>query len=492
MTPQSIPLPDIIRSKSNPRKTFDAAKLTELAASVKEHGVLQPILVRPNGKAGTYELVAGERRFRAAQEAGLTEIPALVRELTDTQVLEIQVIENLQRDDLHPLEEADGYRQLMAKKYDVARIAERIGRSVKYVYDRMKLAGLVDEARKIFLDGKITAGHAILLARLKPEDQKRCIGGDPNDRYMESIGGLFTRERTLFHPEKDRDEEPVKAVSVRELQGWIDRNVKLEADDVDQMILPETAAILDRAAEDDIKVLRLTHSDITPEAVREGPRVILGRSWKRADGQHKSKTCDWSRLGMIVIGAGRGDAFLVCVEKKKCATHWPDHVKAAKVAATAEKRAVAKGADPEIAREIARKAEQQRQQAEAERWNKAKPAVAEALAAAVKKAPAGAGTTLGEIVLAAFEDGLGYDYGSRRAAKVLPPGKTAEDLVRHLAWLALEIYIEDLEDQWSRDRLIPHAKALGVDVKKIVDQVAPAPKPEKAPAAKKPAKKGKK
>jgi ParB/RepB/Spo0J family partition protein len=162
-----INLPDIVRSKTNPRKTFDKDRLAELTASVKAHGVLQPILVRPNGKEGTYELVAGERRFRAAQAAGLASIPAMVRELTDVQVLEVQVIENLQRDDLHPLEEAEGYRQLHEKHgYSVEDLAAKVGKSKAYVYARLKLCDLAPAARKPFVEGKVSASIALLVARI--------------------------------------------------------------------------------------------------------------------------------------------------------------------------------------------------------------------------------------------------------------------------------------------------------------------------------------
>ena len=135
---QDIPLAKIRESKTNPRHIFDEAKLAELAENIRQHGVLQPILVRPlpNGEAGTYELVAGARRFRASKLAKRESIPATVRELTDGQALELQVIENVQRVDVHPLDEAQGYAaliQLEANTYTVESIATRVGRSPAYV-----------------------------------------------------------------------------------------------------------------------------------------------------------------------------------------------------------------------------------------------------------------------------------------------------------------------------------------------------------------------
>jgi len=135
---QDIPLNRIQESKTNPRRQFDEVKLAELADNIRQHGVLQPVLVRPmpDGEPETYELVAGARRFRASRLAKRESIPASIRELTDTQCLELQLIENLQRADVHELDEARGYAalmQLQPETYTVETLAEKIGRSEKYV-----------------------------------------------------------------------------------------------------------------------------------------------------------------------------------------------------------------------------------------------------------------------------------------------------------------------------------------------------------------------
>ena len=169
---QTIRVARIGASPTNPRKHFDQAALDELAESIRRHGVLQPILVRPNpdrmrGPREEFEIVSGERRWRAAQAAELREIPALVRELGDAEVLEIQVIENLQRADLHPLEEAEGYEALHQRhSYTVADIAAKVGKSERYVYARMKLCALCEKARKAFYAGKLTPTTALLVARI--------------------------------------------------------------------------------------------------------------------------------------------------------------------------------------------------------------------------------------------------------------------------------------------------------------------------------------
>lgn len=163
-------------SATNPRKRFDEAKLQELANSIKSHGVLQPLLGREidreEGQPRLVEIIAGERRFRAAKLAGENNIPVMIRNLTDTEVLHAQVIENLQRDDLHELEEAEGYERLLKENdrtgqpYTADSIAAEIGKSRAYVYARLKLLDLCQEAREACYAGEIDASTALLIARI--------------------------------------------------------------------------------------------------------------------------------------------------------------------------------------------------------------------------------------------------------------------------------------------------------------------------------------
>jgi ParB/RepB/Spo0J family partition protein len=183
-----IPLGSIVPSKLNPRKNFNAQKLEELANSIKARGVLQPILVRPINGKGTFEIVAGERRWRAAKIAGLAEIPANSRTLTDAEALECTVIENNQRSDLHSLEEAEGFEALLKCKHSDGRvytaddIAAKIARSKSYVYQKLKLCELCEPARKAFYAGDLDFSRAILIARIHGEAlQKKAlaeIGGE--------------------------------------------------------------------------------------------------------------------------------------------------------------------------------------------------------------------------------------------------------------------------------------------------------------------------
>lgn len=169
-----IPIKQIVQSPDNPRKFFDQAKLDQLAESIKEKGVLQPIVVRPNPyKKGAYELVAGERRWRACDLAGVAAIPAMVRELDDKAAVECAVTENDQREDVQPLEQANGYKRLMDLGDDLPTIAFKTGRTEAYVAERVQLLRLIPELQADLAAGHLPVGHAKILAKMEsPEDQK--------------------------------------------------------------------------------------------------------------------------------------------------------------------------------------------------------------------------------------------------------------------------------------------------------------------------------
>jgi len=184
-----VPVSACTPSSTNPRKHFDKAKLAELAESIKLHGVLQPLLVRPVPEKVAvgvkFEIVAGERRWRAAKLAAIAHVPVWIRAIGDVQVLELQLTENLQRDDLDPLEEADGYKQLMAlKKINADQLAELIGKSRSYVYTRTKLNDLCPEARKALIEGKLDASRALLISRIGHHDtQRQALKDAITNRY---------------------------------------------------------------------------------------------------------------------------------------------------------------------------------------------------------------------------------------------------------------------------------------------------------------------
>jgi len=188
-----IPIACVVPSKTNPRKHFNDVDLAELAASIKQHGVAQPILVRPLPTTADMidcvEIVAGERRYRACKLAGLETIPAIVRELSDVQALEIQVVENLQRKDVHPIEEAEGYEQLMQLHgYKAEQLADKVGKSKAYIYARLKLCALPTAAREAFYSDKLNASTALLIARI------------PVVSLQEKATAEITNEHNSGHP----------------------------------------------------------------------------------------------------------------------------------------------------------------------------------------------------------------------------------------------------------------------------------------------------
>ncbi len=169
----SLRISEIEPNRDQPRKQFDEAALADLAASIGQHGVLQPLLVRPL-PGGGYQLVAGERRWRASRMAGLTEVPVVVREMTDLEASELALIENLQRQDLNPMEEALGYRTLM-EQYGMTQedAARAVNKSRPAVANALRLLNLPDELAEMVRDGRLSAGHARTLLSFETAEAQR-------------------------------------------------------------------------------------------------------------------------------------------------------------------------------------------------------------------------------------------------------------------------------------------------------------------------------
>lgn len=171
---QKVLITEIAPTAGQPRSTFDEQLLNELAESIKEHGVLQPIIVRPNGD-NSYNIVAGERRWRAAQKAGLTHVPALVRSMEDLQQLQIALVENVQRVDLSPLEQAASIKQLLTQfNMTYEDIATKLGKGTSTVTNLARLLGLPRAAKEALRDGLITNGHAKTILSLDGDPQKQA------------------------------------------------------------------------------------------------------------------------------------------------------------------------------------------------------------------------------------------------------------------------------------------------------------------------------
>jgi ParB/RepB/Spo0J family partition protein len=180
----ALPISALVESPHNPRKQFNEHKLGELTESVRDKGIITPLLVRPlpGAAEGIYEIAAGHRRYRAASRAGLPAVPVMIRDLSEAEFLEILTIENLQREDIHELEEGQGYHDLIARTgYTVGLIAAKLSKSLSYMQQRLKLLDLSPELKTEFSGGHFTFSHALQLARLTPEAQAQ-IHGDLYDK----------------------------------------------------------------------------------------------------------------------------------------------------------------------------------------------------------------------------------------------------------------------------------------------------------------------
>jgi ParB family chromosome partitioning protein len=207
---RDLPLESIAESASNPRRRFDEAALNELAESIKTQGILAPLVVRPVGQH--FEIVAGARRFRAAQIVGLETAPVRVVELSDAQALEASIVENLQRRDVHPLDEAQGFAALMRledPKYNIEQVSAKCGKSPSYVAARLRMTELTAEVVEAFAKDEIGVGHALLLAKLQPGQQLEALSAC----YQEQYGN--NKAKRILLP-------------VRHLQQWIEHNIFLE------------------------------------------------------------------------------------------------------------------------------------------------------------------------------------------------------------------------------------------------------------------------
>jgi ParB family transcriptional regulator, chromosome partitioning protein len=172
-----IPLEQIVADKANPRRHFDEAELEELAASLKNQGVLQPVLVRKDGKH--FRLIAGERRWRAAQRAGLKDIPAIVREASDAEAYELALVENIQRADLNPLEEAEAYRRLIdERRMTQEQVADRVGKDRSSVANSLRLLALPNEVKQLVAEGDINMGHARAILGLSKASEMVALARD--------------------------------------------------------------------------------------------------------------------------------------------------------------------------------------------------------------------------------------------------------------------------------------------------------------------------
>jgi ParB family chromosome partitioning protein len=209
---RNLPLNVLSESTTNPRHIFEDAALKELAASIRVQGILSPLLVRPLTEQ-SFEIVAGARRYRAAQMAEAATVPVRIVNLTDAEALEAQLIENLQRRDVHPMEEAQGFRALLALEeptYSIEQVAAKVGKTPAYCASRLRLTELVPVVVEAFYREEIGVGHALLLAKLQPDKQEAALAAC----FKEEWSGGDRKAKRLLLP-------------VRNLQFWIEHNILL-------------------------------------------------------------------------------------------------------------------------------------------------------------------------------------------------------------------------------------------------------------------------
>ena len=213
----TLPLREIEPDKDQPRKDFDEAALAELADSIARHGLLQPIAVRA-AAGGAYKIIAGERRWRAARMAGLSEVPVVIKDVSDAEAMELALVENLQREDLDPVEEAMGYRQLMDKcGLTQEQAAGKIGKSRSAVANSLRLLNLPGEVLDLLKAGKLSVGHAKVLLglpdpALQGEAAKTVVGQNLNVRQTEALC------KKLAKPEKPPKPQPLRPALAGEVE----------------------------------------------------------------------------------------------------------------------------------------------------------------------------------------------------------------------------------------------------------------------------------
>ena len=216
-----VPISEIVPRKEQPRKVFDQESLRELSDSIREHGVLQPLLVRTKNKK--YEIIAGERRWRAAQQAGLETLPVLIKDINDEEAAEYSLIENIQRDDLTVLEEAQAYRKMMDRfGYTQEKLASRVGKSRAHIANTIRILKLPVEILDYIEKGMISAGHARALLGLSTEQEQLKAGRD-------IIAGKLTvreTEKTVKNKKAKKTKiEAVKPVEITELQDLLEKHL---------------------------------------------------------------------------------------------------------------------------------------------------------------------------------------------------------------------------------------------------------------------------
>ena len=210
-----VPVENIRPNPDQPRRTFSENALEELSKSIREKGIIQPLIVRPDPDAeGDYQIVAGERRWRAAQRAQLHEVPVLIRDFDDTEVLEVAIIENIQRSDLNAIEEAAGYRQLMDRfGHTQDKLGQALSKSRSHIANMLRLLNLPEDVQELVRDGKLSAGHArsLITSENASELAQQIVAGGLSVREAEKLTSSPKTSKPKTAPTKDADTAELEA-----------------------------------------------------------------------------------------------------------------------------------------------------------------------------------------------------------------------------------------------------------------------------------------
>jgi ParB/RepB/Spo0J family partition protein len=355
-----IPWKDLQTSPTNPRRRIDEHTIESLAASIRSQSVLEPLIVRQAGEK--YEIVCGERRYRAAAIAGVTELPCLVRELSDEQVLDIQIHENLHREDVHPMDEAYGYQVLRERlNCDLKELALRVGKTEGYVLNRLKLNSLIEEAQKDIDDEHLPLAYALEIAKYTPDIQRLIYD------QVYKTKGQYQGDDYVYLPVKG------ETVPFRSFMEWINTNIhhllskapfstnatNLRDDELACVKCPDrTGAAASLFATDQIgkkdacldpscfkqKVLKhieVKRADLAAKAGVDPSEVPLVRSWCYSDGEHylgsqsaavisgarrgeERKPCKKAVSAIDIEADNYGKTLQVCLRSTECKIHWTE------------------------------------------------------------------------------------------------------------------------------------------------------------------------
>jgi ParB family chromosome partitioning protein len=336
---KNLDLETIEPSPCNPRRHRNKVEDADLMASISTHGILTPLLVRPIPDSGKYQIAAGHRRYEAAKKLNLATVPGQVREMDDKEYLEILRVENLQREDVHPLDEAVGYKELLEQGgYDVATLSARLGKHETHVYQRLKLNDLIKEGQKLFLENRIGFGHAVILARLDKKQQKDILANHLFSHQSEPVPVRELSEYVRHYlyldlgnvPWRLEDADLLKEIGAcSSCPRRTGSNPSLFTDMQNNICTDrgcfekKMQAHVDKQIESRPGLLRF--SDYSSNH-RKDASVLTGAGCRRIWG--KEDKCESAEEAICIDGSERGKTFFVC-RNKQCPKHafHPNHTR---------------------------------------------------------------------------------------------------------------------------------------------------------------------